>query len=555
MILRGHFNFLTIACLAYCNLTQLLPAQDLAEQLGGLGIETTPLEFHEYSGVQFKLGNGPAQIIEPKRWAPGKPWIWRARFWGHEPALDLALLERGYGLAYCDVQNLYGSPKAVARWDAFYDLTQKLELNAKPILEGMSRGGLIVFNWAKANPTRVSAVYVDNPVCDIRSWPGKQSPADWNRCLAAYGLSESEAARFAGNPIDGLETLAKVHVPVFLVLGEDDQLVHIETNGLELAHRYQSLGGFVQKWIKPNEGHHPHGLDPVTPLLNQLLLASPRAELHPLPIELITSEQRTLVLGDSITYQGDYVSNFATWAKMAHNVPAHRIMNLGVPSETVSGLSEEGHAEGEFPRPDLLERFERVLEETRPDLIIACYGINCGIYEPYDVKRLEAYKAGLTKLKKAADERGIDVVFVTPPIYDSKPRHEKEYYEGVMHSYASWLMAQQSKGWYVIDVHFAMQSALDEKRDSEPIFTFQPDGVHPNSEGHRVIAAALVRAFDPKFDMAEFDSPPYRRQFAETHRELRANQVRLLESTHHRRPGIPGYSPKVTSGPGSQRPE
>ena len=49
----------------------------------------------------------------PEEAAHGKPWIWRARFFGHEPQADLALLEKGYHLAYTDVAGLYGSPKAV----------------------------------------------------------------------------------------------------------------------------------------------------------------------------------------------------------------------------------------------------------------------------------------------------------------------------------------------------------------------------------------------------------------------------------------------------------
>jgi pimeloyl-ACP methyl ester carboxylesterase len=518
-----------------------LAAQDLSQKLAELGTETIPFEFYSFSGVQFQLAGATAQIVEPDRWAPGKPWIWRARFWGHQPALDLALLERGFGLAYCDVQYLYGSPQAVARWNAFYDVTQKLELNSKPILEGMSRGGLIVFNWAKANPGKVCAIYADNPVCDIRSWPGKQSPADWRRCLATYGLTDLQAATFAGNPIDDLKPLADARVPVYLVLGEDDQIVPPEENALELARRYQALGGSVRTWIKPGQGHHPHGLDPVTLLLNQLLLASPRAELQPLPVGMLTDKKRILMLGDSITYRGDYVSYLATWAKLAHDLPARRFLNLGLPSETVSGLSEAGHADGKFPRPDLHERLDRVLNETKPNLIFACYGINCGIYEPYDADRIEAYEQGLQMLKKAADERAIELVFLTPPTYDSKRQEEKAYYEGVMHSYANWLIAQQEKGWRVIDVHYAMQRALDTKRESDPDFTFQPDAVHPNDAGHRAMAAAIISSFDPNFDIAQFDAPTYRSQYAKTHSALKANHRNLLESTRHRRPGVPGY--------------
>lgn len=273
----------------------------------------------------------------------------------------------------------------------------------------------------------------------------------------------------------------------------------------------------------------------------QRLLAPPQLEVKPLPLELLTTKQRILVLGDSITYSGEYVSHFATWAKLHHDMPAERFLNLGVPSETVSGLSEQGHAGGRFPRPDLHERLARVLDETKPDLILACYGINDGIYQPLDAERFAAYQAGLTRLKQLADEREIAIVFVTPPVFDAHKRPQQASYEGVMHAYANWIIAQQKQGWQVIDLHFAMQRALDAHRESEADFTWQGDGVHPNAAGHQVMAAALVRAFDADFDSAEFGSDAFREQYAKTHSELKATQKKLLEATKHRRPGIPGY--------------
>ena len=244
----------------------------LSERLAEQKHVSKPIEFYGYSGLEFKQPSGAnCKVVTPKNATEGNPWIWRARFWGHQPALDLALLEKGYHLCYCDVANLFGSPKAVKRWDDFYQITQELGLNPKPILEGMSRGGLIIFNWAKANPDQVSAIYGDNPVCDIHTWPREKSDKDWERCLAAYEMTEEESADFKGNPIDGLEPLAKAKVPLFFVLGEKDETVSIEKNALLLTERYQALGGQVKIWKKPDSGHHPHGLDPVDPLLNALL--------------------------------------------------------------------------------------------------------------------------------------------------------------------------------------------------------------------------------------------------------------------------------------------
>ena len=82
-------------------------------------------------------------------------------------------------------------------------------------------------------------------------------------------------------------------------------------------------------------------------------------------------------------------------------------INVGLPSETVSGLSEEGHAGGQFPRPDLHERLGRVLEQIRPDLVFACYGMNDGIYLPFNEERFEVQtRDGMGA--RPSDERGRD---------------------------------------------------------------------------------------------------------------------------------------------------
>jgi hypothetical protein len=97
--------------------------------------------------------------------------------------------------------------------------------------------------------------------------------------------------------------------------------------------------------------------------------------------------KRVVVLGDSITYSGQYIEYVEAYA--VSRFPERRIefLNLGLPSETVSGLTEPGHAGGQFPRPDLHERLARVLAQTKPDFIIACYGMNDGIYYPFGEER------------------------------------------------------------------------------------------------------------------------------------------------------------------------
>ncbi|RME91588.1 MAG: alpha/beta hydrolase, partial [Verrucomicrobia bacterium] len=170
-------------------------------------------------------------------------------------------------------------------WNRFYAFMRGLGFDARPFLEGMSRGGLIIHNWAAANPEKVSGLYGDNPVLDIRSWPGglgkgKGSPADWRRCLAVYGLdSAEEVARRRINPLDHLEPLAKAGVPLLYVLGMADTVVPPEENAELAIREYRRLGGRVEVIRKPGMDHHPHSLPDPRPIVDFVLRATGRTPL------------------------------------------------------------------------------------------------------------------------------------------------------------------------------------------------------------------------------------------------------------------------------------
>jgi len=262
----------TLICLTLAFVLTLLSLPGLAKDFPG-----TLSDWHGFSQYDFKVDTRACKVVLPETPASGRPWIWRARFWGHEPQTDLALLARGFAVAYMDVADLYGSPRAVAHWNQFYDLlTRQHGFSPKPALEGMSRGGLIIYNWAAANPNKVACIYGDAPVCDIQSWPGgfgqgPGSDADWAKCLAVYGLTENEAKIFTGNPIDHLAPLARADVPLLHVCGAIDKPVPMAENTDILKKRYEALGGRIRVISKPDVGHHPHSLADPTPIVNFIL--------------------------------------------------------------------------------------------------------------------------------------------------------------------------------------------------------------------------------------------------------------------------------------------
>lgn len=213
------------------------------------------------------------------------------------------------------------------------------------------------------------------------------------------------------------------------------------------------------------------------------------------PMEVLRQSKRIVFLGDSITAAGRYVACVDAWLETAPLEAKPLVIDAGLSSETVSGLSEDGHAGGRFPRPDLHERLERILKATKPDLVIACYGINCGIYQPFDQSRFEKYQQGVKRLKAEVERMNAKFIFITPPFYDDLRSPRPFSYNGVLDKYSDWLLAQRANGWTVIDLHGPMTREVLKRRESDPKFTLQPDGVHPNDDGHWFVAQQVIKAF------------------------------------------------------------
>ena len=240
-------------------------AKNLLESYRSIA-EAKASEWSGYRRLDFTVDGRAALLVMPKEAAKGKPWIWRTEFFGHEPQGDIALLGKGFHVAYISVQDIYGAPVGMKHMDAMYDhLVSTYGLSKKTVLEGFSRGGLFAFNWAALHPERVAGLYVDAPVCDFKSWPGGKgsgpgASADWQKLLKAYGMTEAQALAYDKNPIDNLEPLAKAGIPILAVIGDADEVVPVKENIDLVEERYKKLGGKIEVIRKPGGKHHPHSL-------------------------------------------------------------------------------------------------------------------------------------------------------------------------------------------------------------------------------------------------------------------------------------------------------
>jgi len=203
-----------------------------------------------YTRYHLQVGGRDAFITAPNQRIIEKHWVWRARFPEWHTEMDEILLEAGFHIAYINTDNMFGSPGAMELWDTFYEyLVREWEFEPKVSLEGVSRGGLFVYNWAKRHPWRIYSIYTEAPVCDFNSWPGGKGAGigdkgSWKALKKEYGFASDEEAReYKDKPVDNLEILAMAKVPILSMISLKDQVVPPTENTFILNDRYVKLGG------------------------------------------------------------------------------------------------------------------------------------------------------------------------------------------------------------------------------------------------------------------------------------------------------------------------
>ena len=239
-------------------------------------------------------------------------------------------------------------------------------------------------------------------------------------------------------------------------------------------------------------------------LLFPLVLVSFACRPTPDPLD---GADRIIFLGDSITHAGHYIVYLEAALNQSH--PDLELVNLGLPSEGCTGLSEPIHP---FPRPNVHERLDRALSKTNPDIVFACYGMNDGIYHPFSEERFEKYKEGINKLIESVQAHGAKLVLLTPPPFDPLPLKLKgkllpetasefswkeiyEHYDrDVIAPYGKWILQQGGRVDHVIDLHTPVTKVVSDKRREIPDLVYSNDGVHMNQAGHRLLADAIYQS-------------------------------------------------------------
>lgn len=207
----------------------------------------------------FEVAGHKAFLYAAPKPAEGKPWLWYAPTLGGVSIVQRKLyfenfMKAGISIAGFDLGEVRGAPASTAKFTLFYDTMVKRGFSPKPILLGQSRGGVMTLAWAMRHPDKVRAWVGIYPVCNLASWPLKNSKAV---TLADFALPEAElvAKLKEFNPVDNLQGLLANKVPMFVVHGDSDVVVPYADNTKLIKDRYEAGGGKITVKLVPGEGH------------------------------------------------------------------------------------------------------------------------------------------------------------------------------------------------------------------------------------------------------------------------------------------------------------
>ena len=219
---------------------------------------------------EYEFNGYKAYVTVPEN--PNGKWIWKAEYRTAFNKAELALIEQGYTHVYYEVRFQYGCPKVQRLMHKFHlDVIERFNLQKKCILIGMSVGGLYSFNYTLAYPEYVEKVYLDAPALDVYDVYSRFTGEDvqyYDKMLKCYGLTRETVKDFKDFPIYNLKEFFDHNIPVLLVAGDADPVCRPEKNYQLMLRHCEENNIPITVHIKPGCGHHPHGLEDITPILN-----------------------------------------------------------------------------------------------------------------------------------------------------------------------------------------------------------------------------------------------------------------------------------------------
>ena len=231
--------------------------------------ETT---WNGFRRIDFVFEGRNALLIFPSDDNKTTHWLLKTEYFTDFPNFQIEMLHRGWHLAFVENKTRWCIDEDLdikARFAEY--LHKEFSLDSRCVPVGMSCGGLIATKLAARHPECVSVLYLDAPVMNLLSCPAAVGRCDSHNLLpefiGATGITLSQLTYYREHPIDKMPLLLQNDIPIVMVYGDSDAVVPYEENGALLEKYYNENGGTLLAIGKPGCGHHPHGLEDNTPII------------------------------------------------------------------------------------------------------------------------------------------------------------------------------------------------------------------------------------------------------------------------------------------------
>lgn len=205
----------------------------------------------------------------------------------------------------------------------------------------------------------------------------------------------------------------------------------------------------------------------------------------PLRAEVLQPGDLVAMCGDSITAQKLYTLYVEDYLVLCQPVPKLQAIQFGWGGERASGL---------------LERMKSDVLPFHPSVVTICYGMNDGYYAPSSPKNQEGYRQALAGVIENFKKAGVRHILLSAPTAVDASAFKKlspEVYNQTLEDLGKIGKEMATKeGLGFVDMHSALLAAMAKAKAKygDNYSVAGSDGIHPNRNGHLVMAYAFLKA-------------------------------------------------------------
>lgn len=217
---------------------------------------------------EFDFEGKTARIVFPKDGTEDKEknWMFKTEYWNAFPAIEIALLNKGFHLVNIENESRFATKEDCDRKARLADYVSKeYGLSKQCVTVGYSLGGAHAVNFAGFYPDYVKCIYLDAPVLNFCDYPGRLQFEEcenvWEtEFLKAYpGMTRAKLFNFENHPMNKLDILKEHKIPIIMLYGTEDKTVNYCNNGAVMELEYEDCPELLTVIPRVMQGHHPHG--------------------------------------------------------------------------------------------------------------------------------------------------------------------------------------------------------------------------------------------------------------------------------------------------------